>query len=722
MTGPIGVNPNSSSIFGFFSSRRQESTPANDRTATLKSTIIKAIFKPNGFNTAAGDIWYELKFRNRDIQAKIDAFKKRHPDKVSQLQKSSWKDKIKEEGSKMRTVVDAQGASWESFREEARQLQEEVVELAAKELGIPTPDWKNEGTRGYQSDIDNVIVPKPQTKEINQMLIKILADTCWYYMFGGLSGTQADLEVYLPHPGFSRATELNMSPESAPQFTRLELEMGLLEVFRGFDNPADWESFIEDFIESMPEMQVEIESIRQNIETFESAIQEGTLRQAYMNVFLQGVEEPRTQVRTYDVAQKLDISELHQMIFSPDELQKARYQYTAPRLMIISELMDKNNKLIKSKKSQLTSTVANTTLIQEISKLELANASYAALRNALFSESYSTQSAMITVGGAKAGQREKRHIEESIESMSSAIEKNRELFYIMPKPKYAKITYTTLAMSALENFGKAIGTMEEQSETTPVRFESSLIKASKYLERSTFFISQAVDSIPEEIGELHQLSKEMVATCMELEKCKRGKLTFIMAEQLILEALDPDKKTEKFSKNLEEFFNKFKMDGEYYGQEILPKELYEAAMAYFCANVLEELPHEEDGNVFSSHPNFDVAIMGLCGFPSVISPNPSSRDRALIPLLEKRPKLGEVIQSQNAIVLEELELNSPQQINLFLKQVSIIIQTVISSGIEKGLMVPPSNIYDCSLVSMWASADEECKRRMVPNSSTSREA
>ena len=96
----------------------------------------------------------------------------------------------------------AEGVSWEHLRHVAVRSVQGLVDAFLVDSGmVLSPEWLQVGTVGYQSDIDASLEYYERGTSfagdtMTEFVAKILFDICWFSIFGGLSGKQADTEVY----------------------------------------------------------------------------------------------------------------------------------------------------------------------------------------------------------------------------------------------------------------------------------------------------------------------------------------------------------------------------------------------------------------------------------------------------------------------------------------------------------------------------------------------
>lgn len=529
-----------------------------------------------GFDVSQ-DLWVLLLQNSPEIQEKIDLFKKEHAEKCAILQEKSWSTLKSELGDKMATEKGQDGLTFNAFRENAKQLQEQVSLEIGRTLGLPSGSWKATGSCGYDHDIDNVFYPdEKNASEVGQILVKILADTFWVYTFGNkcayqLSDTQIDLNTYLEHPGSTRntAARIEFDQKAKRQFNRLELSMAMIQMRRVYINDLEeWKKYKAEFLERVKdnkEFAAAMVQIFKEVDAFESTLNceiyqlvlkeynqspdnstEAGLRSQCLSLTKNDPEAFKRVSLLLKIRKSLSLSKMiddkrNQLDTHIRTKEKIYPHASAHCQSSLNSMKNKLNAPLKKKKESQSNYKEENPICHQ---LEIEIATLSAHRNVLFDESYLTQAAYNTACTVEGGQMAQRRDEEII----SLMQQNAHVPIQKKVRRYAQID--EWAISGLENQKFLAKILHAQKDCAyhPGKsnelMQDALIESAKYIERlsldclSALKLSQNSQNTPTEKLILH--AKNLYRKAAALEKCKRKEfLDRAVTVQLLTQELTP---------------------------------------------------------------------------------------------------------------------------------------------------------------------------------------
>lgn len=475
------------------------------------------------FEELSKNVWKELE-KSPLIQAEIKKFSDTYPGMIEIMRGPppiSWQDLCAHHKELMDDKPIADGKSFEQFRWAAVAFLEKVVGIATTSLGIAEKPghWDaSSGTKGYKSDIDNPYFPDGQMSEENQMLVKTLADTFWTHFFGGLSGTQIELESYIRHPGLTRQSGKGLEdPKEKQNFSRLEIAMSVTEMRRAYaDNPDGWKKYKANFLNKIkdtnPPLYEAYKSIFKDVDEFEKVMHKDIMAQIEKEY---GTEYAGFSDKEQRYAYK-----------------KAALLYRIPRLINISAQMDELTKkkeeleknLIRLKDKLILPKNEIKKIKSQIDRIEVQLASRAAIRNCLLDETYAAQATFIVICQAEGSQRTKT--EKVGLARQQEVDQIRRQVSPLARTQARLPTAGELIISARENLAKARAKLEHSKGD----IGNTSIEISKYTERTAQNCKQAliamIEKYDKKIKELEKLAesssgKKLVKINHDIEALKQ---------------------------------------------------------------------------------------------------------------------------------------------------------------------------------------------------------
>lgn len=606
-------------------------------------------------------LWKLIEKKNPKIKVKIKAFQKKYPDKIRDLKEKGWQKLKQEYGDGMVQKQEPNGISFEEFRDEATTLQEEIVAMAAKEMQLPQGKWAATGTKGYNSDIDNVFYPEGEATETGRIWIKNLADLGWMHVLGGTtSGTAADLEFYPEHPGATRnsAEHLkNAALDLKQKFSRLELTMSFLEMRRAYGADLEgWEkykaemhkqskdAFSEvhgpslDTPEPLKEMQQTLNQIFEEVGRFELLNARGVLTRLIIEQTPAKKLSPQTLAAAEAQVNKLSDKEVLEKSDRlkkehPETYRKAALRYHMPRYLKLSEQIDQHQSTIDTLDNQL-SIMANhrnakehaetfSKLKHQRDELEVEIATKLAIRTSLFPESYATQAAYNDICATEGGQLSQRRDSRILKMMAfnEQQENVREFMVVSKKPERVA-THQESVVSAEENLAKFTAKMHKYHQADhPAKeqqLQLALIDSAKYAERIAAGCVKVLTAIVVKDPTIERLldrAKETHARSIALEKCKRQQVLNreVALAELTRVLLVPGRVEHVLISDLTEIIAVFQEGGKFYKQELSPQQKYDVALSLLEEKGLISTTLKE-GKLTSGNAAIDTVVRGLAGF------------------------------------------------------------------------------------------------------------
>lgn len=684
---------------------------------SLKQETLAKIHTHSGdYITLATNVWDALIHRNPTIQEKVNQFTQRHRAKIKELLRGATWYKLKANlKDKMELGSEEEGISWQTFRNEAKKLIESMVETVAIQLELPKHHWFDTGTIGYQSDIDTVLCVESGVSEQDQMLLKILFDTGWSFVFQGLSGTQADIESYLMHPGQTKKTFSKLSsPEAKKNFIRLELSMAFLQARKGFGtNLKGWKTFQSQMLD-----QIDNFSLRSTLGQIFNEVE------AFESVILTGIEEAQSQ---FGKNQR-----------SPEELKQASLIYKTARLLTLSKQMDDDLTQITRKQKFLDSSSQNIdsetkkNVIRELERLEVRLATCAAVRNSFFDEAYFTQGAFNVVCNNEGGQVSHKR-DKNILSLLESNQENPKEFSIISKKTYPFSKTEELIASQQENLGMLQNKIHK-CEYTKQEASQIAVEVSKYSERTMTSSVQLLDKVttlyPENkiILSLFNEAKKIHYKTVELEKCKRqfvlnketskSTLETLLTEtyktsthvnrslhfDCLKEMLDrggsaygleveEEMLERKIKEDTQKLLDHFESNGKWGAEELLPKQKYDLALTFLKQkNYIQLKERSNDFQIEPPMPKLEAVLKARSGFPRL-----------------KDQEVQNLHQSSLQITTQAIDLVSKESVNRFHQLIGIVSAKILALSVECKIIPSPSfeHFQECSILEIWENTNPE---------------
>lgn len=635
----------------------------------MKKSCFDFMMSTNSKFTDLAKVWDNLSKMDSEINEKIQAFKKEFGGAVQALKGQDWKVLKKARGDNMQkekclSLNSGKQISFEELRQKVNEFQYEVANMAARKMGLPKCENLIFGTTGYDSDIDSSMHPTENVKQKELMLHKLLIDTAWTYVVGDLSGIQGDLEVYMEHPGITLNTEKRASTTQGMQgFTTLEMGLSILELRRSFGtHKNDWEAMVKKLLEKFKSPPEFTQALKQMIS--DAARLEGHVS---TQVLAQAIRETGKAVKD----------------LNPSDIKRAAATYKISRLITLSEKMDAveskraelearrnrlNNSLIGAPNPQIRNKCSDDIkkCSSEIMDLELTLASLAALRNAMFDETYLCQTAYNKTCEARGGQKDK------LETQGGA------------KPsKRAPPTFTQHVFGAIEDFAKYNakiqkymrleeanakedeGLSKKERENATHQFMHAVVDGSKYALRIT---SSCVESAK------HMLGKVKAMTYAEKQKLGITVTKLANLNALVNQAIE----LEKISSDLEKCKRK-----QILNEVTYLRNMKDANFSEIQAKAIDQAfkgiqrPEDVITKIVANKypPNVATIIKARAGFDRMLKENES---------------LTKLHIDSEKITLESHQLTTPQSIDAHNKAIQTLTQDVLQTGINLGFVSVPT--------------------------------
>lgn len=602
-------------------------------SSQFKNICINLIKECCTFEELSIDLWEQLSRSGEEhggssiikttqlaIKNEIATFKSKYCTRIEQMRKTTWKKYIgalskKIEENPQSKMLQKEWNQIAEFRAAAIQLQNKLTALAALITGIKhsSDEWSAFGTDGNESDVDNTLSTS-SIPQIDQMLIKVFADTSYTYIFGSgaLSGDFFDIETYLEHPGGAREVEVKISKTVMGQLYYLELSMAELEMRNAFgDNIKGWNSYTANCLNyhTAPFRDI-LDSIFCDIELFYRQVHSDILSKFLFISFSNDIANrpPLTLDTNYKMSAKA---------------------YKFARLITLSHQMDQD--ILELAKLPCKDE-RNSNDINKADLLELRIAARGLLRCSFFDESYLTCGAYNITCHREGGQLSKRRDEEILRK----VEVCRTASSIFDMPiisKKLRSTATPLeyVISAKENSAKFYHIVFAYScninnKTSVTKSLQNLLEekidiaicSSKYAERVTSSSLAVLKMMQQKLNKEFNLNKDLQEELANvnakalllhqiasgLEKCKRQKeINDLIAKKLLKEALSKKigfeiQSNEKFNNQMkyineaiDSIIEKFQPDGKYFNQELTPTDKYNLYLCQFEQHVFKPLNH-----------------------------------------------------------------------------------------------------------------------------------
>lgn len=379
------------------------------------------------------------------LTEKIVAFQSRHNDKCSALKGGlSWSVIKKNYADGL--ISDQEMEQWEKFRQEAKNLIEEMVNQIVRDTGRPEPKWVAIGTPGYASDIDNVIYSEPKD-EYGIALGKALFDTLWLAIFKGTSGRQIDLETYTSQIGNRETLTKLESEDQKAQYAAIGFMGAHIQNYRCL-NAEQKEKYQKKFLDLVekqlgaPKREVYAKLFK-DVEDFENHIQSEICKKG-------NLDEKKVDVN----------SETYKL---------AKFAYKTPKILQISKRIQECENKIDALRKRGNNT-------KEIEKLEVEIAEYGLMREAFMDEGYVSQGAYLDICKRGGGQAEARQWE----AVSHQLHHGTGMGITSAPAQSSVSSPQDLVESIQENAALAVLKYEAYEDHT-----QGIIETSKYSDRIT---------------------------------------------------------------------------------------------------------------------------------------------------------------------------------------------------------------------------------------------
>lgn len=592
----------------------------------------------------------------------MDDLHKKYKDQIKGIKEKGWEILKQEKGPKMKTEFHQQGESYEAFREEAYRANLTLDDAILRQMGCKDPGTNRAtGTGGWASDVDTVRYAPEMNHEM-QTVGKLLFDITWFTKFDGLSGTQIDTESYVEHSGDTLETQKKMTSDEARRgFNYLETSLAHLQMLRAcYSNPQEWEAHKRRHLMTAqsgvsPDYHKALNKIFDDVAAFQASVEKDIKLQAIREAGKYHVDmEPKPKEENEENIEKanrlIEIAIKEILEKDPEALKKAELTYKIPRLIKISQKMDRDQiklnmiyEKIKKKKESLFYKLKNlvTTdeellaLEKEAEKIELRLATRAAIRNTFFPESYWTQGAYNKTCMLNKGQIHQRENERALSIIATQRESDKKVkeggeirdFQILPinfklKPKQKlKATVQENFSSLQENLSMHRGHFVHKAEHYGK--VKALVDTSKYSMRAmeaSHELLQALKNKPgvwESVGFIEKEELEdndyLLMVTRELEKCKRKAfLNFTATNQLLLNHGMSQKQIEDIKPLL--------MRGEPGGDlaeesTLLPEDRLLVIMKYLADKGYIEVDDRE--LAVKDNPELTAILKARCGYPII---------------------------------------------------------------------------------------------------------